>query len=122
MVFHQLVGTVRAQNVDLTTHISVVQQHDIARVRRTMSVGTCAWSRKPCDLALWGKETMPDAFLGGTIPGYLGKTVNLAKTQKRAKKTGKDRLMNFTMSSFLKKPLLDLQTQQVWQSFPQFSR
>jgi len=96
--------------------------HPHFRVRRMMSVGTCAWSRKPCDLALWGKETMPDAFFGGTIPGYLGKTVNLAKTQKCATKTGKDRLMNFTMSSFFKKPLLDLQTQQVWQSFPQFSR
>ena len=76
MTIGWLVGTGRAQNVDLTTHISVLQQHDIARVRRTMSIGTCAWSRKPCDLALWGKETMPDAFFGEPFREIWGKREN----------------------------------------------
>ena len=64
MVFHQLVGTVRAQNVDLTTHISVLQQHDIARVRRAMSVGTCPGAENHVIWRCGEKKQCPMHFLG----------------------------------------------------------
>ena len=67
------------------------------------------------------KKQCPMHFLGEPFRDIWGKQWTWRRLKSAQKKTGKDRLMNFTMS-FFKKPLLDLQTQQVWQSFPHFSR